>query len=50
MKISNTDRLSEIEDADIIEAITDLKATELAYQVAMASSTTVMKLNLFNYM
>ena len=50
LKITNTDRLSKIEDADIIEAITDLKKTELAYQVAMASSAKVMELNLFNYL
>lgn len=50
LKITNTDRLSKIEDADIIEAIIDLKTTELAYQVAMASSAKVMELNLFDYL
>ena len=50
LKISNTDRLSKIEDADIAEAIMDLKAKELAYQAALASSAKVMELSLVDYM
>ena len=48
--IFNTDRLSRIEDADITEAIIDLKAKELAYQAALASSAKVMELSLIDYL
>jgi len=50
LKISNTERLSKIEDADIAEAIMDLKAKELAYQAALASSAKVMEMSLVDYM
>ena len=50
LKVANTARLSKIEDADIRETITQLKAMELAYQVAMATSARVMELNLFDYL
>lgn len=49
MDIANTERLSNIEDADIIEAIMDLKAKELAYQAALASSARIMQLSLLDY-
>ncbi|MBU2621912.1 MAG: flagellar hook-associated protein FlgL [Proteobacteria bacterium] len=50
LKITNTDRLSTIEDADIAEAIMDLKAKELAYQAALVSSSKVMQLSLVDYL
>lgn len=50
LKIANTERLAGIEDADITEAITDLRAKELAYQAALASSAQVMKLSLVDYL
>jgi len=50
LKIANTDRLSTIEDADIAEAIMNLKAKELAYQAALASSSKVMQLSLVDYL
>jgi flagellar hook-associated protein 3 FlgL len=50
LKIVNTERLSAIEDADIAEAIIDLKEKELAYQAALASSSRVMKLSLVDYL
>ena len=50
LKIVNTDRLSAIEDADIAEAIIDLKEKELAYQAALASSSKVMQLSLVDYL
>ena len=50
LKFSNTERLSKIEDADIAEAIINLKAKELAYQAALASSAKVMQLSLVDYM
>jgi len=50
MDLANTERLSNIEDADITEAIIDLKAKELAYQAALASSAKVMQLSLVDYL
>ena len=50
LKITNTDRLSKIEDADITEAIIELKSKELAYQAALASSAKVMQLSLVDYL
>ena len=50
MKLSNTERLSKIEDADIAEAIMNLKSVEFAYQATLASSSKVMGLSLVDYM
>lgn len=50
LNLANTDRLSNIEDADIAEAIMDLKEKELAYQAALASSARIMELSLVNYL
>ncbi len=50
MDIANTERLSNIEDADITEAIIELKQKELAYQAALASSAKVMNLSLIDYL
>lgn len=46
---NNTERLSEIEDADYIEAITQLKTAETAYQASLASSAKIMALSLVDY-
>lgn len=48
-KISSTERLSKIEDADIAEAVIDLKEKELAYQAALSSSAKVMQTSLVDY-
>lgn len=50
LNITSTERLSKIEDADITEAIIELKEKEIAYQAALASSAKVMKLSLMDYM
>ena len=50
LNFSNTERLSKIEDADIAEAIMNVKAAELTYQVALASSSKVMALTLVDYL
>ena len=50
MNFSNTERLSNIEDADITEAIMNVKAAELTYQTALASSSKVMTLTLVDYL
>ena len=50
LNFSNTERLSKIEDADIAEAIMNVKAAELTYQAALASSSKVMTLTLMDYL
>jgi flagellar hook-associated protein 3 FlgL len=50
IEISKRDGLSQIEDADLAAAITELKAKELAYQAALTSSSRIMELSLANYM
>ncbi|MGD9277818.1 MAG: flagellin, partial [Desulfobacterales bacterium] len=50
LNFANTDRLSKIEDADLAEAIMELKARELAYQAALSSSAELMTLTLMDYM
>lgn len=47
--LANTERLSLLEDADIMEAIIELKSKELAYQASLASSAKVMELSLVDY-
>ena len=49
LSLANTERLSLLEDADITEAIIELKSKELAYQAALASSARVMELSLVDY-
>jgi len=50
LNFSNTERLSKIEDADIVEAVMNVKAAELTYQSALASSSKVMTLTLVDYL
>ncbi len=50
MKISETERLSAMEDADIIAAITRLEQMQLSYQAAMSSSSKLMSMNLLDYL
>ena len=50
LNFSNTERLSKIEDADIAEAVMNVKAAELTYQAALASSSKVMTLSLVDYL
>jgi flagellar hook-associated protein 3 FlgL len=50
LNLSNTERLSAIEDADIAEAIMNVSAAELAYQAALSSSSKVMTLTLVDYL
>jgi len=46
---ANTERLSDIEDADYVEAITEFKTAETAYQASLASSAKIMALSLVDY-
>ena len=50
LELTHTERISRIEDADITSAIMHLKQKELAYQAALASSGSVMKLSLIDYL
>lgn len=50
LKITSTDRMSKLEDADLAEAIINLKGKELAYQAALASSAKIMSLSLMDYL
>ncbi len=50
LNITNTERLSRIEDADITEAILDLRAKEVAYQAALSSASKVLQMSLLDYM
>ncbi|MBW2061043.1 MAG: flagellar hook-associated protein FlgL [Deltaproteobacteria bacterium] len=48
-KIGATQRLSDIEDTDLIEAITALKLQEMAYQATLASTSMITSLSLLDY-
>ena len=48
--ISNTQRLSEIEDADMAAAIIDLESRQVVYQAALASSARIMQLSLVDFL
>ena len=48
--INSTERLSEIEDADMAAAIIELQSRQLVYQAALASSAMVMKLSLVDFL
>ncbi len=49
LNLTNKERLSDIEDTDIIEAVNNLKAQETSYQAALASASKVMNLSLVDY-
>lgn len=50
LNLSYTTQKTDLEEADIIEAITSLQAKETAYQAALASTAKVMKLSLMDYL
>jgi len=50
MNLNNTERLSKIEDADIAEAVMNLKSVEFAYQAALSSSAKIMTMSLVDYL
>ena len=50
LSLSYTENKSKIEDADIVEAITKLQATELAYKAALTSSSKLMQLSLADFL
>ena len=50
LKFSYTERKSSLEDADMIQAISDLNSKQTAYQAALASSAKVTQMSLLNYL
>lgn len=50
LRLVYTDRKSTVEDADMAEAVMNLKARETAYQAALASASKVMNLSLVNFL
>ncbi len=50
LELSYTDRISSLEDADLAEAVIDLKAKELAYNAALSSSAKIMQMSLVNFL
>ncbi|MDO9463061.1 MAG: flagellar hook-associated protein FlgL [Deltaproteobacteria bacterium] len=50
LRLSNTERLSDIEDTDLAEAILNLKTKEVAYQAALTAASKVMQLSLVDFM
>ena len=49
LELTYTERKSQIEDADIADAITNLNLKELAYNAALQSSSMIMKLSLVDF-
>ena len=50
MIISSKENLSEVQDTDMIKAIMDLKAKEVAYQAALSAAAKTMQLSLVDYL
>ncbi|MGD9156950.1 MAG: flagellar hook-associated protein FlgL [Desulfobacteraceae bacterium] len=50
LELSNTERISELEDADLAEALLNLKSKELAYNAALSSSSKLMEMSLVNFL
>lgn len=49
-KLAETERLSQIEDADLVEAISALKTKELAYEAALQATAATQQLSLAAYL
>ena len=50
LNLSYSERKSQLEDADILAAISDVNAKETAYQAALASSAKVIQVSLLDYL
>jgi flagellar hook-associated protein 3 FlgL len=50
LKLTYTDRKSQLEDADVAEAIIELNSKQLAYNAALTSASKVMELSLVDFM
>lgn len=49
MKLSESERLSEVEDADVAELMTQLAQQQIVYESVLKSSSMIMRMNLTNY-
>ncbi len=49
LKLTDTERMSDLEDADMAEAIINLKSKEVAYSAALSSSAKLMQMSLVDY-
>jgi flagellar hook-associated protein 3 FlgL len=49
LQLNQEERMSNIEDVDIAELMTDLKKQEIVYQAVLTSSSKIMKMSLLNY-
>ena len=50
LEISTKENLSELEDTDLIQAVMELKAKELAYQASLNAAAKTMQLSLVDYL
>jgi len=50
LKLNMTEMLSELEDTDLAEAITELSLQETIYQASLASSTRLMQTSLLDFL
>lgn len=50
LELSNKESLSEQEDTDVIKALMELKAKEVAYEAALSAAAQTMKLSLVNFL
>jgi flagellar hook-associated protein 3 FlgL len=50
LKLTDTERMSELEDADLAAAVINLKSKELAYNAALSSSSKLMQMSLVNFL
>lgn len=50
LELTDTERMSNIEDADLAEAVIALKSKELAYNAALSSSSKIMQMSLVNFL
>jgi flagellar hook-associated protein 3 FlgL len=49
LQLNQEERMSNIEDVDIAELMTDLNKQEIVYQAVLTSSSKIMKMSLLNY-
>ncbi|MDF1615412.1 flagellin hook IN motif-containing protein [Desulfurivibrio dismutans] len=50
LQLATAENLSELEDTDLIEAIMELKAKEVAYEAALSAASRTMQLSLVNFL
>jgi flagellar hook-associated protein 3 FlgL len=50
LKLNETERMSNIEDADLATLLTELANQQLSYETVLKSSSMIMKMSLVNYL